>query len=1011
MNTLLNELAAACRLHMTTEKLLVVPSLSAGHQLLESLGKSGQPWLNMRPVTPLELAQNTAAAELKRQNLSVLSAGEALFLLEETLREMEEAGELKYFAPLQEAGLARIIYPTLAEMRLAGVEAARLDPADFVHTGKGKEVASLLLRYEKKLEESRLVDQAAVFRLAHALQTGCPSSDVILLIPEELEFSRLSYDFLSSFAAREKIILQSEPVFGLERPYGFYFSAPDGQDAQSSLSRLYETKNTASVPGLSIFRAFGPANEIKEVLRRIKNAGTAFDSVLLLLAGGGYVPLSYAICERLGVPATFAGGIPLCLTRPGRLALDLVRWQEEKHSSSLLYRVFTGGDMKLPAPGLMARLLREAGVGWGRSRYLPRLAALTASLAQRAAAALSEEQPERAGYYSKQAEYAADLRSILVRLLGFLPGPDDSGLTDFSLLCTGLAEVLDLFARCGSRLDGEALAAAKEALLEAGRGCPGPLPEKRALRRLREALETVSVGASAPRPGHIHVCGTDRPVFVQRQCTFILGLDAGNFPGAALQDPVLLDCERKKISASLMLRSHVPAARNFRLARAAASRRGSITFSFPCFDPVEGRPSFPASVVLQAYRLQTGDRSADYSAMLAALAAPAGYFPGNTRDSLAEEEWWLATVFDGYYRTDLPAVLSCYPGFAAGLLAEDARQSCDFTVYDGRVMAQLDLDPRQNSSLTLSATRIEQLAACPFAYFMRYVLRIEAPDEPDFDPAAWLDPLTRGSLLHEIYCVYLREAYPHDGTQAPDFDRLRRLASELIDRTREEVPPPSEVIFEQEKEELLRGLEVFWRVEEQSPGAPAWFEVPFGFGEEECKKAGLGLPGPVKLWLPGGGEVRIRGRIDRIDFDSLDHRYQVWDFKTGSAFGFDEREYLKQGRQVQHALYSYAAEAILRESGQDPQAQVESAGYIFPTEKGEGQRFARSQARRALALEALEKSLDLLSTGMFCVTDDDGLCTYCDYITACGGKRTVHRSELKKLDSGLAPWKELQEYE
>ncbi|MBS4021350.1 MAG: PD-(D/E)XK nuclease family protein [Dethiobacter sp.] len=1011
MNALLRELAAVCRLHTTTEKLLVVPGLSAGHQLLESLSKSGQPWLNLRPVTPFELAQMAAARELKQRRLSVLSDGESLLLIEETLREMEDAGLLCYFAPLKEAGLARILHPTLAEIRLAGIKASELDPAAFVDAAKGKEVAMLLAGYERKLAGRCLADQAEVYSLAlGAIEPACVP-DSILLIPAELEFARLPYHFLGSITAKEKIILPSEPVAGLDRPPGFYFSAPGHDRTGSALSRLYDPGSTEAAVDIEIFRAFGPASEIKEALRRIKKSGYSLDSAALLLAGSRYTPLVYAICERLGIPVTFAGGVPLCLTRPGRLALDLVRWQEERYSSSLLYRVFAGGDMELPAPGRMARLLREAGVGWGRHRYLPRLEALAAAQMQRAQAAALDEQGDRADYYTQQAGHTVVLKDTLAQLLINIPEGDSSGLTDFSSLCVGMAEVLTSFARISSRLDGEALKAAKEALLETARGCAGALPEKRALLRLREALESVAVGASAPLPGHLHAAGTDQPLFSQRRFTFVLGLDAGSFPGFGLQDPVLLDCERQKLSLHLPQRSDAPARRIFRLAQALASRHGRVSFSFSCFDPVEGRPSFPAAVILQAYRLRTGDSRADYSAMLSELDSPAGYFPGNFPDSLSAEEWWLSTVSGGRYRTGLPAVLSCYPGFAAGLLAEAARESMDFTAYDGRVTAQADLDPRQNSNLSLSATRIEQLAACPFAYFMRYVLRVEPPEETDYDPGAWLDPLMRGSLLHEVYCLYLREAYPHDGTPKPDAERLRALAAEMIDKAADEIPPPSGLIFEQEKEELLRGLEVFLRVEEQASGTPAWFEVPFGFGEEESKAAGLGLPGPVILTLPGGGEVRIRGRIDRIDFGSRPHRYHVWDFKTGSAYGFDERGYLRQGRQVQHALYSYAAETILRETGKDPLALVESAGYIFPTEKGEGQRISRAQSNRSLALAALEKSLDLLAAGLFCVTDDSGHCTYCEYVAACGGEKRVELSSPKKDDPGLAPWKELQDYE
>lgn len=1016
MNSLLKSLAAACRKHLTGEKLLVVPSLSAGHQLLEQLSQSGTAWLNLRPVTVFELAEEVAAAALKAEGLSLPAGGEELFLIEETLQEMNAAGSLVYFAPLKDAGLARLLYPTLRDVRLAGLLAADLDPATFVDRQKGREIIAVLSGYEQKLTQNKRADQALIYRLAlAALDGGHPGLRAVLLIPAELDLPKLPFQFLSWLDAVEKIILPHEAVLGLDRPSRFYFTAHSPGE-EGPLSRLYFTGNCVlnrqTDAGPDIFRAYGPVNEIKEVIRRLKTAGIPLDSAMLLPAvSARYTPLLFSVCERLGLPVTFADGVPLCFTRPGRLALALVRWLEEKYASRLFCRLLQSGDLELSAPGPNARLLREAGIGWGRHRYLPRLEALASSLLLRSEAARVEEEGDWVGYHAARAAHAAALQEAMTTILARIPETfeaDNRVMFDFPALCRGLAEIVDNFACCSGRLDSEAKKTMEETLLAAARACPGQLPEKQALRRLRETLERATAAASPPRPGHLHVASIEQAGFSCRPYTFVLGLAAG-FPGPGLQDPVLLDSERRNISPALPLCANAPEQQTFRLALALASRRGRVTLSFPCFDPVEGRASFPAAVVLQAHRLSQGDSSLDYSSLLASLGPPAGYIP-HPATALAEEEWWLATAFDGRYDTGRAAVLSCYPGFAAGLAAESARTGSDFTAYDGHISASAALDPRQ-SGRPVSATQFEKLAACPYAYFLRYVLGIEPPDETDYDPGAWLDPLTRGSLLHEVYCLYLRRAYPPNGTPAPDLPLLISLAEDAIARTRAEIPPPGEVVFEQEKEDLLRGLEVFYRVIEASAGRPLYQEVPFGFGAEEVRAAGLGLADPVVLALPGGGELKVRGRIDRIDRGDGDHTYEVWDFKTGGSYGYEERHHLRQGRQIQHALNAYAAEAILKETGLDPRARVESAGYIFPTEKGEGRQFGRSRSRRGLALEALEKGLNLLSAGLFCVTSDSGNCTYCQYALVCRSNEAVPRSEAKKETPDLTLWKELQQYD
>src|SRR4029078_4257300 len=57
---------------------------------------------------------------------------------------------------------------------------------------------------------------------------------------------------------------------------------------------------------------------------------------------------------------------------------------------------------------------------------------------------------------------------------------------------------------------------------------------------------------SGPRPGCLHVDSIYSGGVSGRGHTFILGLDDSRFPGAGLQDPLLLDSERRQVSPQLM---------------------------------------------------------------------------------------------------------------------------------------------------------------------------------------------------------------------------------------------------------------------------------------------------------------------------------------------------------------------------------------------------------------------------------------------------------------------------
>ncbi len=94
---------------------------------------------------------------------------------------------------------------------------------------------------------------------------------------------------------------------------------------------------------------------------------------------------------------------------------------------------------------------------------------------------------------------------------------------------------------------------------------------------------------------------------------------------------------------------------------------------------------------------------------------PAGGWPTSAAPAFTDRRWEVAVSF---------------PHLARGLVAEAARLGSRFTEYDGYVPeAGPELDPRRNPALVLSASRLEQLGACPLEYFFRHVLGLEPPEE------------------------------------------------------------------------------------------------------------------------------------------------------------------------------------------------------------------------------------------------------------------------------------------
>jgi ATP-dependent helicase/nuclease subunit B len=593
-------------------------------------------------------------------------------------------------------------------------------------------------------------------------------------------------------------------------------------------------------------------------------------------------------------------------------------------------------------------------------------------------------------------------------LLACTPDRDNKGETDTREFADRLNGFLIEFCSRADDLSRAAYSALAEMLKEVVLSTNGPKPVGVLCDRVRLRIQELRVGASSPRPGHIHVTSYQKAGASCRANNFVVGLEEQAFPGALMEDPVLLDEERRKISGDLVLSTDRFEERLLSLYAYLAGVRGSLTLSFTSYSVEEGREVAPSPVILRVLRLISGKPDADYSEVRSVLGEPVSFSSGQPIDN---SEWWLGRLLPQAGSAKArKKVLGSFPHLAQGLAAEEARASEDFTEYDGSV--QIDPardDPRKNREMVLSASRIESLAGCPFGYFVRYVLGLEPPDDIEFDPSVWLDPASRGSLLHSVYEEFMRALLARgEKAQAKKHDRiLLDIAGRLIAEMRKEIPPPSDRVFEAERQEILASLEIFLRMEEglSANVTPRFFEMQFGLGGVD--KEASGITDPVKIEI-GKTSFLLRGRIDRVD-EIEKHEYRVVDYKTGGAFGFKSNAYFEKGKNLQHCLYARAAEAILREK-MDKTARVVEGAYYFPTRKGKAQFLHRPQNRAADVNSLLNTLFDIIKNGAFAPSRKE--CFLCNDYALC--QRT--RASLKEkrdniLNTALQPLRKLEEYD
>jgi PD-(D/E)XK nuclease superfamily protein len=996
---LVEELARVCRDQPLAEKVLVAPTLSIGHQLVECLARSGTAWINLRVETARTLAHSLVGPALVRDGLRLLSRAQALALVEEACA--QALGPDSYFGRLSDRpGLHRALQSTLDEIRSAGLQPDRLPAGAFVDPKKHRELRDVFRRHASALETGRWVDAIEILRraLEAADSNDARGQEVRYLLPATTELSSLERRFLEKLSAGKVIELGADP--------------PETWVAIAKEARL--------------FRATGEENEIREVFRRILRESIPFDEVEILHTDPTVYPaLIWELAREQEIPCNFAGGIAAAYTRPGRATLAFLDWIGQDFAADVLREALASGALTIErlegtplAVGSRAvvRVLRRARLGWGRQRQLDLLDRFIADLEKpedRARGPAEDDAGEasRAQARRRDLEGARLARRLIQRALALAPHSRE-GFGDLPSLARGVRTFVSELARTSDELDGTAQTAL-DVLFQEFEQLPSlRLSVPASIERLRDAVASLSVAADRPRPGRVHVAFFRVGGFSGRRHTFLLGLDEARHPGPDLEDPILLDAERRQINEALptpllALWRDRPRESAGALRACLARVRGRFSASYSCFDlrnlSQSSEPA-PSPFFLELYRAQSGIPEADYRDLSRSLPSAAGFVPEEA-EALDESEWWLRHLRDaaaaGRREVAASRVRSAYPWLENGLRGEQARESDEFTVWDGWIRSGTpELDPR-SSGAPISASRIQELAHCPFAYFLRNVLGVRPPEDLERDPAVWLDPRSRGSLLHEVFKDFFEEITA--AGQRPEVarhrDRLETLAQLRMSQWRERVPPPSELAFAMQRDDILFACRTLLTNEEEHCRnvTPRFFEVPFGMAREARKmRSEVASPDPVEV-PAGRGRLRLRGSIDRVD-EAGDGTFHVWDYKTGSAWGIQEGRGLLGGRQIQPALYAMALEALLERAGRP--SKVSQSGYFLPGRRGEGQRIImpidRSEASRVLG-----RLFDLVAAGMFphAISEDD--CKNCELQQVCGGAKPACRRAKQKVEKSV----------
>ncbi|MEM6701156.1 MAG: PD-(D/E)XK nuclease family protein [Acidobacteriota bacterium] len=787
-----------------------------------------------------------------------------------------------------------------------------------------------------------------------------------------------------------------------------------------------------------VFSAAAEGQECVEIARRLRDLardGLRFDRLAVVVRdASNYMPLLEDALQRAGIPAYFSHGT----SRPdpaGRAFLALLACATDNLSASRFAEYLSlaqvprdergrppeepevvwqapeqfalfGVDPALgdgvvrqetdveqevprtsvPVPARWERILVDAAVVGGRERWRRRLAGRQAELKLQARQIGDDERPRRTAidYELQQLQALESFALPLIERLDDLP---DSGTWGEWL---GILEEL-----AAVSLDRPETVLKLLAELRPMRDV-GPVQLPQVQQVLTERLSVLRREPPKRRYGKVFVGLLEELAGRRFDTVFLPGLSEGVFPRRAFEDPLLPDSVRRGLSSALRLQRHRVARERLLLHRAVESADRTIVASYPRVDAARGRASVPSFYALDLLRAAEGglpDLGTIARRAAAASSSAVGWaVPQRCEEAIDEAEFDLALL--------RPLLLAESGGKGQGrflllsnehlgrsLRSRARRWLRRFSSADGLVVERDSpalevLAKHHPRGRSFSPTALQHFSQCPYRFFLQAVQRLRPRDQ--IDRLEELDPLTRGSLFHEIQYEFLsrlRDAGELPVTvdnQAVAHDLLDEIFEELVPRFAEELAPAIDRVWSAEMDGLRNDLRG-WLSQVAQSGArwtPRHFELAFGLAKADSKD-----PSSVEEPVGVMAGIQLRGAIDLVEIDRAGSRLRVTDHKTGKAPAL-QRLTVGKGEILQPVLYALAAESLLG----DDELKVASGRLFYCTQRGGYEELTvdLDPASRSAAEKVLDTVAESLEEGFLPALPRKDACKWCDYRSLCG---------------------------
>ena len=522
----------------------------------------------------------------------------------------------------------------------------------------------------------------------------------------------------------------------------------------------------------------------------------------------------------------------------------------------------------------------------------------------------------------------------------------------------------------------------------------GPIDLDEARRVLSERLLTLEVEPPARRFGRLFVGTPQQARGRSFRVVFVPGLAERLFPQKPREDPLLLDALRAGVDAPLATQPQRLAAERLLLQLAAGAASDRLYVSYPRIELAESRARVPSFYALDVIRAATG-RVPDYEwlearargAGNATLAWPAPPDPNEAIDDQEHDLAVLRQLLDDHDRDRVRGhahyLLKLNECLRRSVIDRWARGEPRWSVNDGLTRVSPDTrDPLASQRLTArpySLSALQRFSACPYQFVLAAIYRLQPLEQPE--PLQRMDPLTRGSLFHEMQARFFttlqkRAALP---VTAETLDAAAQVLDQVADaiaaQKYDELAPAIDRVWNDEVASIRRDLHAWlhYLARDGAEWRPRFFE--FGFGAVPGERDANSVRDAVTL--PGG--YQLRGAVDLIEEHHAMKVLRVTDHKTGRKPDRIEKVIVGGGGVLQPVLYAMAIEAALgRTVWQGRLFYCTAAGSFYEHS------IPLNEMTRTAGLEVLQVIDRAIEGGFLAATPTEDACGRCDFRPVCG---------------------------